>query len=109
MSTTERDEMPLELDIPDGIADADQAIELIRAWVADGSLVVSLNADAFGGQLSEWGRLLAQIGHHVAHAAALEGETSEHEAMSAIRQGFEAMHPLHEPTLSGKVRSRLTH
>lgn len=109
MSITEHDEMPLELDIPDGIADADQAMELIRAWIADGSLVVSLNADAFGDQLSEWGRLLAQIGRHVAYATALQGDMSEEEAMAAIRSGFEALHPVPEMTLSGKVRSRLTH
>ena len=99
----------IELDIPDGVDASVEAVELIRAWVADGELRVSLNADAFGDRLGEWGRLLAQVGHHVAMAAALQGFASESEALEAIRKGFEQMHPVHEPTLSGRLRGRTSH
>lgn len=104
------DEGPaLELDIPEGVSEAEQAVELIRAWVADGTLLVGLNSDAFGDRLSEWGRLLGQIAHHIGRASALQGHGSEHEALQAIRQGFEAMLPTHEPTLSGGIRGRTSH
>ncbi len=108
MSSPERNE-PIELELPDGVLDGEQAVELIRAWIVDGSLMVALNADAFDDRMQDWGRLLAQIGHHLAKAAALQGHMSEPEALAALRKGFEAMHTTHEPSLSGKVRGRQTH
>ncbi|MEQ1717513.1 MAG: DUF5076 domain-containing protein [Hyphomicrobium sp.] len=83
-------EPPKELDIPDGVGEAAQSIELIRAWIADGALMVSLNADAFGDRVSDWGRLLSEIAEHVAKAAALQGHMSEGEAEAAVRQTFSA-------------------
>jgi hypothetical protein len=109
MSDLQEAERPLELEIPDGVPEARQAVELIRAWVADGSLMVTLNGEAFGDQLRDWGRLLAQIGHHVARATALSGEMTERQSLAEIRKGFDAMLPVNEPTLSGKVRRRITH
>ena len=47
MSDAHREELLLELDIPDGVPEAEEAVELIRAWVADGALVVTLNGEAF--------------------------------------------------------------
>ena len=32
------DDLPEELDLPDGVVEADEAIEVLRAWVADGAL-----------------------------------------------------------------------
>ena len=83
-------EAPLELEIPDGAAEASQSVELIRAWVCDGSLRVSLNADAFGDRVSDWGRLLSEIAEHIAKASALQGHMGEGEAEAAIRQTFSA-------------------
>ena len=37
-------ELPVELDPPDGIDDAAEAVELMRAWIGDGALLVALNA-----------------------------------------------------------------
>lgn len=109
MTKPEGRDDPIELDIPDGVANATQAVELIRAWIADGGLMVSLNADAFGDRMADWGRLLAQVGHHLANAAALQGQMTEQDALKAIRQGFDAMLPVSEPTMSGKLRGRVTH
>jgi len=109
MSDVHEEERPLELEIPDGVPEAREAVEMIRAWVADGALMVTLNGEAFGEQLRDWGRLLAQIGHHVARASALNGQMSESQSLAEIRKGFDAMLPIHEPTLSGKVRRRVTH
>jgi hypothetical protein len=83
-------EAPVELEIPDGVAEASQSVELIRAWVCDGALRVSLNADAFGDRVSDWGRLLSEIAEHVAKASALQGHMGEGEAEAAIRQTFSA-------------------
>ena len=59
-------DLPVELDPPDGIDDAAEAVELMRAWIGDGALLVALNASAFGDHVADWGRLLAEIGHHIA-------------------------------------------
>lgn len=83
-------EPPMELEMPDGVADAGQAVELIRAWVADGALMVSLNADAFGNRVQDWGRLLSEVAEHAAKAAALQGFMTQGEAEAAIRQTFTA-------------------
>jgi len=100
---------PIELDMPDGVTDADQAVELVRAWVCDGALMVSLNSDAFGDRIEDWGRLLGEIGQHVARAAALQGAKPEHEALQAVRAGFDATIIQHQPAMSGKVRARRSH
>ena len=99
----------LELDIPDGVPEAEQAVELIRAWVADGSLAVAINGSAFGPQLDEWGRVLAQIGHHIAQAASLSGELSEHASIDALRKGFDSAFPKSGLQSHGKIRGRVTH
>jgi uncharacterized protein DUF5076 len=99
----------LELDVPDAVPEADQAVELIRAWVADGALAVTLNGEAFGPQLEEWGRVLAQIGHHIAHAASLNGELGEARSFEALRKGFDSSFPKSELATYGKTRKRVTH
>ena len=99
----------LELDVPDGLGDAAQAVEVVRAWVADGNLLVSLNGEAFGDRLEEWGRLLAQIGQHVANAATMNGRVSNTDPMTAIRQGFDAALAATDAPFAGKVRGRVRH
>ncbi len=105
MSTSD----PIELELPDGVTEARQAVELVRAWVCDGALMVSLNAEAFDDRIENWGRLLGEIGQHVARAAALRGATAEHEALQAIRAGFDATIIQHQPAMSGKIRARTSH
>lgn len=109
MSDFHDSEPLLELDIPDGVPEAEQAVELIRAWVADGALAVALNGAAFGTQLEEWGRVLAQIGHHIANAASLSGELSEQASIDALRKGFDAAFTKSELESYGNIRGRVTH
>jgi hypothetical protein len=109
MTDTHDPEQLLELEIPEGVPEAEQAVELIRAWVADGSLVVTLNGEALGDRLQDWGRLLAQIGHHVARASSLNGEKNEFESLAAIRKGFDAILPVKESSMTGRIRRRVTH
>ncbi len=100
---------PIELDIPDGVPEAEQAVEILRAWIADGSMMLSLSADAFADRVVDWGRLLGEIGHHIARSAELQGHMKEHEALQALRQGFDDTLPRHQPAMSGKVRGRVNH
>ena len=107
-------EPPLELDIPDGVPAAREAVELLRAWVADGALMVSLNAEAFGDRVADWGRLLSEIAEHCGRAAALQGHMSQGEAEAAVRQAFTAaglVQPGAQParTSEGKIRGRRQH
>ncbi len=100
---------PIELDIPDGVGEADQAVEMLRAWIGDGALMLSLNADGFGDRIMDWGRILGEIAHHVARAAKLNGHMSDHEALQSVREGFDAAMRSAQPTMSGKVRGRVSH
>jgi hypothetical protein len=100
---------PIELDIPDGIVEADQAVEVMRAWIGDGSMLLSLNADAFGEHVIDWGRILGEIAHHVARSAKLQGHMTETEALQAVREGFDTSMRANQPTMSGKVRGRVNH
>lgn len=102
-------EDPVELDMPDGIASAEQSIEVLRTWIADGALMVSLNADAFGDRVGDWGRLLAEVGHHVAKAAEMNGHMPYHEGLQAIEKGFGQNLSQVQPTMSGKLRGRKSH
>jgi hypothetical protein len=109
MSNFQESERALELEIPDGVPEAQQAVELIRAWVADGALMVTINGEALGDQFQDWGRLLAQIGHHVARSSALSGQKAEQRSLDEIRKGFDTMLPGNASKLSGKVRRRSVH
>lgn len=109
MSKKTTNEDPIELDIPDGVVDAEQAVELVRAWIGDGALMLSLNADAFGDRVIDWGRILGEIAHHVARSAKLQGHMNEHEALQAVREGFDSVMRTSQPTMSGKVRGRVNH
>lgn len=107
-------EAPVELEIPDEVPKADQAVELIRAWIADGSLMVSLNPDAFGERVGDWGRLLSEVSAHIAKAAALQGHMSEAEAESVVRKAFTTAGIVvsGSPATSGpegKIRGRTKH
>jgi hypothetical protein len=81
----------------------------MRTWIADGSMMLSLNAEAFGDHVMDWGRILGEIAHHVARAAKLNGHMGETEALQAVRAGFEATMRANQPTMSGKVRGRVNH
>ncbi|MGH1417600.1 MAG: DUF5076 domain-containing protein [Hyphomicrobiaceae bacterium] len=105
---TDDDEIE-ELDLPDGIREADQAIEVIRAWIADGQLNVIFDPETFKHDASEWGRLLSDIAHHVSHAVELDGQMSRHEAIAAIREAFDTGADQDAITMMGKIKGRTEH
>lgn len=99
----------LELDPPDGIDTVDEAVELLRAWVGDGHLLVSLNASAFGDNVADWGRLLAGIGQHIAKAAVLNGYMREDEAQALLLKAFLAASSSLPPDAAGRLKNRQDH
>jgi hypothetical protein len=103
------EELALEFDPPDGVEDAETAVEVLRAWIGDGALLVSLNSSAFGDQVRDWGRLLAEVGQHVAKAAALNGYMSEEQAQGALREAFLAAFETGAGPTSGKLRGQIKH
>ncbi len=98
-----------ELDVPDGIENAEQALEVLRAWIADGALHVIFDPNTFGNDFAEWGRLLSEISHHIAQATAMDGEIDEDEALSAIRDGYLSGLESWEGMRDGQIRGRTTH
>jgi hypothetical protein len=109
MSSKPDKDDPIELDVPDGVADADQAVEVMRTWIADGSMMLSLNAEAFENRVADWGRILGEVAHHIARAAQLQGHMSEAEALQVLHAAFDATVRANQPTMSGKVRGRVKH
>jgi hypothetical protein len=105
----EEEESPIELDPPEGIEDAETAVEVLRAWIGDGALLVALNSTAFGDNVQDWGRLLAEIGHHVARAAALNGYMTEDEAKAALRDAFVSSFETVSASMSGKLKGPKAH
>lgn len=98
-----------ELDPPDGVNEAEEAVEVLRAWIADGALLVSINSPAFAEHVEDWGRLLAEVGHHVAKAAALNGYLREEEGLAALRSGFLSVFGSVSPEASGRLRGGPKH
>lgn len=98
-----------ELDIPDGVHEADQAIEIIRAWVADGALHMIFDPETFQHDVSEWGRLLSDVAHHISNAVELDGQMSRYEAIDLIREAFSSGLGQDALTMSGKIKGRTEH
>ena len=71
------DEPLQELEVPEGVLDAEHAVEVLRAWIADGALHVIFEPGSFGQDVSEWGRLLSEVSHHIASGVALEGHLQQ--------------------------------
>lgn len=100
---------PSELDPPEGIQGADEAVEVLRAWIADGSLHVTFDPETFSHDVSEWGRLLSDIAVHVANAVALDGQMSFKEALTAVHEAYDQGILEQHPDVTGKIIGRSTH
>lgn len=103
------DDLPEELELPDGVVDADQAVEVIRAWVADGALHVIFDPETFREDVSEWGRLLSDIAQHVANAVEMDGQMNRAEAIAMIHDAFELNILTSEVAMSGRIKGRTEH
>lgn len=77
-----------ELPVPPGAKQSRDATEILRAFIVDGGLQVSL-IPAFDDP-DVWGVLLTDIARHAARAYAEDGAMTEVEAMAAIYRMFQA-------------------
>ncbi|MCB1519810.1 MAG: DUF5076 domain-containing protein [Hyphomicrobiaceae bacterium] len=101
---------PEELELPDGVHDAEEALEVLRAWIADGGLHVIFNPETFTHDVSEWGRLLSDVAHHIANAVELDGQVSRSDALAAMQDAFVRGLGTSEPlTMSGHIKGRVSH
>ena len=99
-----------ELELPDGVHDAESALEVIRAWIADGGLHVIFNPETFAHDVSEWGRLLSDIAQHIAHAVELDGQMGRDEALAVMGEAFKL--GVGEPdtqNMMGRIKGRVEH
>lgn len=98
-----------ELDVPDGVRDSEEAVEVMRAWVADGALHVIFDPETFRHDVSEWGRLLGDVAQHISNAVELDGQMSRHEALSQIHDAIEMSVSANSVTMDGKIKGRTEH
>jgi hypothetical protein len=78
------------LDIPPGAAADPECGEVLRAWIVNQGLQVSLTPSAFGPDGAPWGMLLVDIARHVARALNAETGADEQVTLATIRQMFDA-------------------
>jgi hypothetical protein len=100
---------PEELELPDGVVDADLAVEVLRAWVADGNLQVIFDPETFRHDVGEWGRLLSDIAQHVANAVEMDGQMNRNEALAQLHDAFDLNMHNADITMSGRIKGRTEH
>lgn len=100
---------PVELDPPAEALEAKSAVEVLRAWIADGRMHVTFHSDTFAHDVAEWGRLLADISHHLARGVALGGQLSEREALAAIFEAYERGVSGGSTVTTGRLQGRTKH
>lgn len=104
----ERNE-PVELDPPADALEANSAVEVMRVWIADGHLHLSFQSETFSHDVSEWGRLLADITHHIARGVALSSELSEREALTIVAEAYERGVSGSSTVATGRLLGRTRH
>src|SRR4051812_4236220 len=83
-------EVAKSLPVPTDVAADPDAVEMIRAWIADGALQCSLRIGA--GEFAApaaWGVLLADVARHVANAHHERDQAKVDVTISAIVEAFE--------------------
>lgn len=103
------DDKVQELDIPDGARSAKEAVEVLRAFIGDGALHVIFDPETFRQDVSEWGRLLSDVAHHVAKAVAMDGQMSREDALSAVHTAFDRGISNNPVAVSGEIKGRVKH
>ncbi|MBL8565648.1 MAG: DUF5076 domain-containing protein [Hyphomicrobiaceae bacterium] len=100
-----------ELELPDGVHDASSSVEVMRVWVADGALHVIFHSETFSHDVSEWGRMLGDIAHHIADAVELDGQMPRQQALAAMTEAFTRSAAESEASAqrSGRIKGRTAH
>lgn len=102
------DDAHSELEAPDSIQGSERADEVLRVWIADGSLHVTFAPGTFETNVAEWGRLLSDVARHVAHAVTLDGQMSYERALKAVHDAYIAG-ASDQPEITGRIRGRASH
>jgi hypothetical protein len=100
---------PVELDPPADALEAQSAIEIMRAWIADGHLHLTFQPETFTHDVSEWGRMLADVTHHIARAVALSSDLTEREALTIVAEAYERGVSGASTVATGRVGGRTKH
>ena len=96
---------PIELDLPEGVLSADSAVEVFRAFVADGALHVTFDPKTFSHDAGEWGRLLAESAEHIASAVALDGQMPREAALVGAVEEVVSLDNMARKVLASAARS----
>lgn len=105
----EHDGLPEELELPEGVVGADDAVEVLRAWVVDGALHVTFDPETFHHDVTEWGRLLSDVAQHVATAVELDGQMTRTDAIAQIHEAFELNMQSTNAVTPGRIKGRTEH
>ena len=81
--------MKNELAVPDGVKGDPKAFELVRAWVAEGELHVSLQMGDWDDPAA-WGTVLADLARHVARFYEEKKGLGPEETMERVRDAMDA-------------------
>ncbi|BCW89152.1 hypothetical protein sos41_23080 [Alphaproteobacteria bacterium SO-S41] len=79
-----------ELKAPPAAASDPDSAEVLRAWIVNRGLQVSLQPMAFGPEGHVWGMLLVDIARHVARAIHAETGTAEMTTLHKIKEMLDA-------------------
>ena len=75
--------MANELCTPPDVDIDPNAIVILRVWVADGVLQLSVDVSVYD-SVEDYGTMLAALGNHFVNAMTLDGETTRNEVLSVI-------------------------
>jgi hypothetical protein len=78
-----------QLEIPHGVASDPKSFELVRAWVAQGDLHVSLQMGGWDDPKA-WGVVLADLVRHVARFYAEQKRLNPEETIARVRDAMDA-------------------
>jgi hypothetical protein len=78
-----------QLEIPAGVAGDPKAFELVRAWVAEGELHVSLQMGGWDDPAA-WGTVLADMARHVARFYEEKKGLDPEQTMERVRDAMDA-------------------
>jgi hypothetical protein len=79
---------PAELAVPFAAHESEQAAEVLRAWIIDNGLHVSLQRGF--DDPAVWGVLLTDVARHVSRIFETEGVCSQDAALAAIKGALDA-------------------
>jgi hypothetical protein len=89
---------------PEDAIDHAEAVEVLRGWIVDGDLQVSLAFEAFGNEPEIWGQLLAETAVHIADAMSAEGYGDRKVLLERLQSSLLSHLERPYPDLHGNVR-----